>query len=148
MRKGLYTTAFSVLWLRCRRGEGEGLFSVAEARRRRRKGLEWKEEEEEAVYPRQRPEEEERDFQAAQGAPLPTTLYTHTHPPSLSPSLFALLAKRRSMAWGRGEGAAQETRRREEMWHKESSQRGSSTNAGRIKYLSTFCENFSPPCRW
>ncbi len=72
--------------------------------------MEWKEEEEEAVYPRQRPEEEERDFQAAQGAPLPTTLYTHTHPPSLSPSLFALLAKRRSMAWGRGEGAAQETR--------------------------------------
>ncbi len=146
MRKGLYTTAFSVLWLRCRRGEGEGLFSVAEARRRRRKGLEWKEEEEEAVYPRQRPEEEERDFQAAQGAPLPTTLYTHTHPPPP----HSLPFWRKGGAWlgGRGEGAAQETRRREEMWHKESSQRGSSTNAGRIKYLSTFCENFSPPCRW
>lgn len=145
MRKGLYTTAFSVLWLRCRRGEREGLFSAAEARRRR-KGLEWKEEEEEAVYPRQRPEEEERDFQAAQGAPLPTTLYTHTHPPPP----HSLPFWRKGGAWhgGRGEGAAQETGRREEMWHKESSQGGSSTNAGRIKYLSTFCENFSPPCRW
>ena len=35
-------------------------------------------------------------------------IYAHTSP--LPPSLFALLAKRRSMAWGRGEGAAQETR--------------------------------------